>query len=137
MLDFLSSTFILGKIYINDSLNFTTYFAASCQPGQDFIGLPTWYKFLEGEGTQLDCAPVVGGLDDIWLIVLAVVELLIRLAALTAIIFVIIGGIKMMIARANPEKIASARGTLINAVVGVIIAVVAIAAVNFIGSSFN
>jgi len=115
----------------------TQNFAAACQPAQDFAGFPTWYKYLEGQGSTLDCAPVVGGLTDIWLIVLAIVELLIRIAVLAAILYVVIGGIKFMLARGNPDKIAEARGTTINALVGLVIAVVAVAAINFIGGSFN
>ena len=114
-----------------------TNFAATCKPGQSFIGLPTWYKYLDGEGSGLECTPVITGLPDIWLVVLAIVELLIRVAALASLTYVVIGGIKYMIARGNPDKLTTARMTIIYALVGLVIAVVAVAVINFAGNSFK
>ena len=140
-MEYLLYSSFLAKVHIESGLSFLNNFAQqACQPGQSFIGLPTWYKFLPGERSTddpLDCQPLLNSLSDIWLVVLAVVELMIRIAALAAIIYVIYGGFKFMLARGNPEEITKARMSVINAIVGLIIAVVAVAVVNFIGSSFK
>jgi hypothetical protein len=110
-------------------------FAKTCEGGS-FLGLPKWYKYLDGEGTGADCTPVINGINDIWLIVMAIIEILLRIVILVAIGFVLYGGIKFITSRGNPDKINSARNTLQDALVGIIIGVVATALVSFIAGRF-
>ncbi len=112
------------------------YFGASCSGGS-FLGLPTWYKYLEGEGSKENCSPKLTGLDDIWLIVLAIIEILLRIAIIVAIVYVVLGGIKMITSRANPDKIQQARNTVQDALIGLVIAIVATAVVSFIAGSIS
>ena len=51
-----------------------------------------------------------------------------------AVVMVIVGGFRFMSAMGNTEKTVSARKTIINAMLGLAIAVVATAAVAFIGN---
>jgi small-conductance mechanosensitive channel len=114
-------------------------FAAPCQPKGDFLGFPTWYKYLEGrvETNPPGCAVVLSGLGDIWLILLAIIEMLIRLAAIAAVVYIVYSGIRLINARGNPEKITSARIAIQDALVGLVIAIIAIALISFIGGRIN
>lgn len=111
-------------------------FAAPCQGG-GFLGLPTWYKYLDGNGTGVECTPVLTGLADVWLIVLAIIEILLRVAVIVAIAYVVFGGIKLIISRANPDKIQQARNTVQDGLIGMVIAVVATAVVSFIAGTIS
>lgn len=103
----------------------------------NFFGLPAWYKYLNPKDDISKCVPVVDELNDIWLIGLAVVELLVRLALYIGIAFVIYAGIKYSESRGNVDKATSAKNTLIDAITGVIIAMVVVAILSFVGSRFT
>ena len=111
-------------------------FAADCGKG-DFFGFPTWYKYLPVVNGVNGCSPTLTGLNDVWLIALAVAEILLRVAIFVAIIYVIIGGYKYINSRANPERTAEAKNTVFDAMIGLVIAVAATALINFIARSFN
>lgn len=106
--------------------------AANCHPS--FFGFPTWYEYLKVDST---CAPSISGINDVWLIVAAGIEILLRVAALVAIGFVIYGGIQYVTSQAQPDKTAKAQGTIINALVGLIIAILAAVIINFIAGSIT
>src|SRR5690242_8784621 len=104
----------------------TNLFAAPCAGG-GFLGFPTWYKYLNGNtdpGTGL-CSPSLTSLNDIWLVVAAIIEILLRLAAVMAVGFVIYGSISYMTSQGEPDKTTKAWHTIINALVGLGIAVIA------------
>ncbi len=108
------------------------YFAATtCD--NNFFGLPTWYKYLD----HPNCSPQLNSINDIWLILLAIIEILLRVAIIAAIAYVMIGGFKFITSRANPEKTADAKNTVIDALTGLVIAVVATAVVTFVAGSFK
>ena len=112
-----------------------------------FFGFPTWYKYLKSREVPLEngtiCSPHLTGLNDIWLIGLAIIEILLRISILIAIVFVVVGGFKFITSNGDvggggkPDKIASARRTVIDALVGMAIAIVAIAIVSYLGRRFG
>ncbi len=116
--------------------------ADACTPKGSFLGFPAWYKFLNGvQYTDPDtnitsCHVRLNGIQDIWKIVAAVIEILLRLATLIAIGFVVYGGILYTISQANPEKTKQALRTIINALVGLVIAIISIVLVSFIAGRF-
>ena len=83
------------------------------------------------------CAPRLSGLNDVWLILLAVIEILLRIAIYAAILFVIYGGIKYINARGNSDKLASSKNTVQDALIGIVIAVAATAVVTFVAGRFS
>lgn len=117
-------------------------FAAGCKPRGSFFGMPTWFKYLNGdsvtdEGTGItSCSVRLNGLSDIWKIVAAVVELLLRFASLISIGFVVFGGILYTVSQGQPDKTKQALRTIINALIGLAIAIVATAIVSFIAGRF-
>lgn len=108
---------------------------ASC-PGGDFFGFPKWYKYLDGATEPLShlCTPQISSINDIYLIVAAVIEMLLRVAALLAVGFVIYGGVEYSISQGEPERTSRARKTIINALVGLAISVTAAAVVAFMAA---
>ncbi len=117
--------------------------AASCSKSGSFFGLPTWYKYLHAETSTTavagkeDCDIKINNVTDIWLIAAAIVEALIRVAALLAVAFIIYGGVSYIISQSEPEKTAQALHTVINAVIGLVIAIVSSSVVSFVAGRFN
>ena len=118
-----------------------------CTPTSgDFLGLPKWWAYLSGQEVASDpanpkasalyCAPQITHLSDIWLIVAAIIEAMLRIAALVAIGYVLWGGIEYVRSQAEPGKTEEARKTIINALTGLVIAVGAATAVTYVAGRF-
>lgn len=106
-------------------------------PGGGFLGFPTWYEYLPGHYDDNGvCSPQLGSLSNVWLILAAIIEIMLRAAAILAVGFVIYGGVTYMTSQGEPDKTAKARGTIINALVGLVIAVIAATTVGFIAGRF-
>lgn len=111
---------------------------SSCKPGSggSFLRFPTWYKYLDGERTAgNNCTPVIDlseRPEDLAKILLAVFEIILRVAGLVAVIFVIWGGFVYLLSQGEPDKIKGARETIVHALVGLAIAVSATAIVNLV-----
>ena len=94
--------------------SFLRNFATACTPthgsGGGLLGFPTWYKYLGGEEIADKCSVVFDFPDDIGKILLAVVEILLRVAGMVAVGFVIYGGFQYMLSQGDknvqgvPEK---------------------------------
>ncbi len=103
-------------------------------PGVPNSGLPTWYKYLECDNLN---NVVNFSLEQVWLVVAAVLEMMLRISVLVAVFFIIWGGFQMLLSSGNPERVSGARTTILNAVVGLVIAVVATGVVTLIASNFG
>ncbi len=109
-----------------------TQFAVSCQ--KTFLGFPSWYKYLQGASA---CDPSIQSLSDVWLVVAALIEILLRIASIGAIVLVVWGGIDFVTSQGEPDKTTKARHTVINALIGLVISVGAAAMVSFVAGRFN
>lgn len=121
--------------------------AGDCEHGHDFFGLVSWYHYLPDSdfgvtlnGQVSKCAinnnfQFLGSSSDLPLIALAVVDDLLRIAGLVAVGYVIYGGVRYISSQGNPEGVAAAQRTVLNALIGLAIAIVAIAFVSFLGNS--
>jgi hypothetical protein len=122
----------------------TTLFAAlPAQCNKTFFGIPPWYKYLP---MKYDAATKVCSVDNsfqilgngtnsgIVLIALGIVDILLRLAAMVAVGYVIWGGVKYMTSQGESGELAAAKHTIINALVGLAIALVATTVVVFAGN---
>jgi len=104
-------------------------FAASC--GGGFLTLPNWYSYLPAPG---GCSnPSITSISDIWLIVLAVTEMLIQLVSLVTICVVIYGGVQMISSQGQPDRTARARSTIINGLIGMTISIAAASMIAYLG----
>lgn len=109
--------------------------AAQCASGS-FLGLPTWYKYLpaptpDGSG---GCDINFNPETDIPKIVFALIEILTTLLGVIAVAMVVWGAFQYITSQGEPEATKHARQTIINALIGVGIAVSATAIVKLIGS---
>lgn len=95
-------------------------FADSCEGGS-FFSLPTWYKYLPCESDNSTIANFE--LNHIWLILLAVLDMLMLVVGIAAVAYFIYSGFIMMTSQGNPEKVASARNGMVSATVGMILAI--------------
>ncbi len=132
-------------IYYVQSLHFLAVDCAAYK-NQTFFGLPAWYKYLD---VQPDPSGLNGChiimtdahhqfvLNNIWLIGFAVVEALLRIAAILAIGYVVYGGVQYVTSQGEPDRTQKARSTIINAIIGLVIAVGSATLVSFIAGRFS
>lgn len=112
------------------------YMAAPCAGG-GFLGFPPWYEYLEGVQTDFGCTPQLKKLSDVWLIGLAMLEIMLRLVAVISVFVVLYGGVKYITSQGDPGNTKKARETIINALIGLVIAVSATAVVSFVAGRFT
>ena len=114
--------------------------ATSCVlPNHQFFFLPPWWEFLD---IQIDpvtgvCGPAFDFPGDIWLVGLAVLDMLLRIGGFLAVISIIIAGVQYITSGGSIERGASARKRIINSIIGLAIVLVASAAVRFIGNQIG
>lgn len=125
--------------------------ADKCKQG--FFGLVPWYQYmgdsLHASGDKRcyvkcfnifphtvpnDCDQTQ---SDIPGVLLAILDDLLRISGLVAIAFLFVGAFQYVASRGNSEATASARNTISNALVGLAIALIAVAFVTFIGKSLG
>lgn len=112
-----------------------TFAAKGCADDKGALSiLPTWHKYLSGTEKDGYCNLNFAFPQDITAILLAVVEILLRVGAIVAVGFVIYGGFMFMLSRGEPDKAANARRGIVNALIGLVIAIFATGIVSFIGS---
>ncbi|MGZ6004949.1 MAG: pilin [Candidatus Saccharimonadales bacterium] len=119
-----------------------TRFAVACQPGDHirFLKFPTWYQYLDSEKIAGKCTPMIDlakNPGQITLIVLALIEILLRIAGVVAVGFVIYGGFQFILTQGEPDRAASARNTIINALIGLAIAISATGIVMFVANNLT
>jgi hypothetical protein len=102
-----------------------------------FLGFPTWYKYLDFEEGSADCNINFDVKKDVGKVLLAIFEIILRVAGLVAVGFVIYGGIQYVISQGEPDRIKGARTTIINAMIGLAIAISATAIVNLVAKSIT
>lgn len=114
-----------------------TNFAATCDSSKLFDIFPSWDTFLtKTTDANGHCIPALHGINDIWLIVAAVIEILLRLATLAAVAVIIYAGVLYTTSQGSPDQTTRAKNTIVNALVGLAIALSAIIFVQFIASKF-
>lgn len=107
--------------------------ASTCQTHSSaLLGFPTWYEFLP---LNSNCSPELTNINDVWFIVAAIIEILLRIAAIMAVIFVIYGGVQYIISHGSPDQTDKARKTIIASVVGLVIAISSSILITFITRS--
>jgi len=110
-------------------------FALQCSKGGDFFGFPTWYKYVcGGSNKEVDFKFLPKtGTSDLILVALAVIEIMLRISALLAVGYLVFAGIKYVVSQGDSSKVAEAKGTIINALAGLLIATFSVAMVSFLG----
>ncbi len=99
-----------------------------------FFGFPTWYEYLP---ENVDGTPKIDNITDFWLIAAAGLDMIIRLAGILAVVYFIYSGFSMIISQGNPEKIAKARTSMLQATAGLIIVVLSAGLVSLVVGVFD
>jgi len=106
-----------------------------------FLGLKPWFAYLDPAKTFEPGTCNIVNFDlfgsDLPRVLLVVADDLIRIAGLVAVAYVIMGGIQFVTSSGDPERTKKARETVINALIGVVIAIVAASVVSFIGGKLT
>lgn len=120
--------------------------SASCHKNS-FLGLKPWYFYLPlsvdsstGESTKCHVdltlstgdQPNFDHIKELWLIAIVLFEDLLRVAALAAVGFVMYGGVRYITSQGEPENTKAALNTIINALIGLAIAVAGSTLVAFV-----
>ena len=113
----------------------TKLFAACA--GGNFFSFPHWYDYLPGcsPDNLFNPSDTSGrGIIALGGIVLVIVDILLRIAGMVAVGFIIWGGVQFITAQGDPGATKKARQTIINAVIGLVVALISVGVVRFIGS---
>jgi hypothetical protein len=108
---------------------------AACVKGVGPGGaIPTWYKYMMVGGEN--CVEFVWP-QGLALIGAALVELLLVIGGFVAVLFIIVGGVQMIMSRGEPDKIAGARRTILNALIGMVITIMSVAIVRMVAGAIS
>lgn len=117
-----------------------TAMAAGSGCNAHFLTFPTWYRGLVDGRCELkqpgkNGAPNLQGY--IIQIVLNVLEIALQLVAYVSVGFIMYGGVLYLTQSSDSSKIASARKTIQNAVIGLVISFLSVAVVNLITNNIK
>ncbi len=93
-----------------------------------FFTFPTWYKGV----TDGDCNVNIDELNDFWVIVMNFIEILLQAVAYVSVGYLIWGGFKYIKSEGEPNKISEAKGAIMNAIIGLVIALTSVALVEYV-----
>lgn len=118
------------------------YYAAGAPPScnNSFFGLIPWWGYLPSSdfsGCDIKTFHFWGSSSDILLVLMAIVDDLLRIAGIVAVGFIIYAAINFITSQGNPEDAAKARGVAINALIGLVISMVAVVLVSYIGRTLG
>ena len=114
--------------------------ASDCDRHGMLLTLKPWYYNLT-EGTPPNCKvrPFGTTLPEqqkfVWTVVLNIVEDLLQIAGYVAVAFVIYGGFMYLTSSGSPEAAAKGMKTVLHAVIGLVIAIMAIGLVNLVANA--
>lgn len=106
--------------------------SAACAE-KSLFGIPPWYRGLttgSGSNCTIDKPNNLG--QFITKIALNLLQAALVIVGYIAIFFIIKGGINYMTSMGTPDKMASARKTIMNAIIGLVIALLSAVIVNYI-----
>ena len=101
-----------------------------------FLGLIPWFQYLNLNpdcSINLDLAQS-GNWPQLWLIGIALLDDLLRVAGAVAVAFVIYGAIRYITSQGEPENVKAAQSTILSAIIGLVIALISTSVINFIGN---
>lgn len=122
---------VLVSIFSISSISLAeTETAKACNKDKSFFNIPTWYQYLNFDE---DCSVKIKDEENVPAkVILGIIDIALFLAGLLAVIMILWGGFQFIFANGEPGSIANARKTILNAVIGLIIAILASQIVRFV-----
>lgn len=96
-----------------------------------------WYEGLVDSSCEIDGGKFDSQFKWIWTVILNLVDDMFQLAGYMAVGFVMYGGFLLMTSDGDPGKAARARKTIINAAVGIAVAILSVGLVNLIAGAIR
>lgn len=107
--------------------------SAACQ--DRMFTFPTWYRGLVDDSCEIippDREDESSLSNFIWKIVLNIIDMIMQLVGYASVAFLIIGGFRYMTSTGDSTKMTAAKSTIMNAIIGLVIALASVAIVNTI-----
>lgn len=123
-----------------DATETTTTTTKSGKCFKSFLGLPHWYEYLEVDSECRVSGPLKEDSDSLDMtkvitrVSLAIIDILMRVGGMVAFGFIVYSGFRFVMSQGNPDQEKAARETAINALIGMVITIFAIAIVSYIGN---
>jgi uncharacterized membrane protein YjgN (DUF898 family) len=115
-----------------------TQFAADACTEKGISIIPSWYHYVDRSVDATGrCGLNFKFPDDLGLVGLAIIEILLRLGAIVAVGYIIYAGFMYMTSQGEPDKAKNAQQMITNAVIGLVIALLATGVVTFIGGQLT
>lgn len=129
---------IFGSAFVLSTPTYADAAAASCS--DTFFGIPAWYKNMQGS----DCAfkaPETSGQPDIkktvLMIALNIIQAGMVVVGYVTVFFLIAGGFRYITSAGSSDGMAAAKKTITNALIGLVIAILAASIVNAIAGAIK
>jgi hypothetical protein len=123
-----------GGVLVTTALPQTVNAACS----QRLLTFPAWYKGLTTDRCDIKSPKDAGGLSVfIWTIALNIIDMALQAVGYISVGFIIRGGFKYMTAIGEPAEVAKAKKIIMDAVIGLVIAVFSVAFVNFVSGAIK
>ena len=110
-------------------------YAAPAGCNDSLLGIPAWYRGMQAADCSFE-APKSGSGSDVGMLILKaamnIIQALLVVVAYMTVFFVIKGGFGYMTAAGSPDGMSNAKKTITNALIGMVIAVLAASIVNAI-----
>ena len=145
----LIALFVVFSVLFFSPTNNIAFAKKDCSKEDSFFGLPAWYRGLVDKGTcQIKKINQKNGstykTDSevslqvfIWSIIGNIADMIMRLIGVISAGFIIYGGYQYMLSVGDSSKMAKAKVTITNAVVGLIIAIIASGIVSYVMSNIK
>lgn len=111
----------------------------ACNDYSNILTFPNWYRgaYTNGPG-GCDLFPDTSvGINYVWVVVSNVIEILLQLVGYVAVGFIIFGGFKYLTSQGESSALASAKNTITQAIVGLVISIVSVLILNFVVGIFG
>lgn len=126
-----ASVLVFAAMALPIMTNDRVYAQGNPSCSERLLTLPVWYRGLTKSSS--DCTLDLGNnLNFVWVIGLNVVEALMHVVGYVAGVFILIGGYRYATSAGEPSQIARAKGSIMNAIIGLIISILSIAVINFV-----
>lgn len=129
-------------VIIGSALGFSTPAQAAGPCDKTLFGVPAWYNHLPMDQNNGCAVQSPGNADNalsrfIWTIALNILQAALVVVAYVTIFFLLKGGFLYMTAAGAPDRMTSAKKTITNAVIGLVIALLAASIVNAVAGAIN
>ena len=110
--------------------------AYACQ--ETFVGFPAWYRGVLKDDCTLKDVGNKGTISlqtFVTIVALNIVQFILTLVGYATVVMLIIGGFNYMTSQGEANKMASAKTTITNAIIGLVISILSVGIVQFIAGS--